>query len=196
LAHRCRVGAVHLIITGAGSAAALAVGTPGLRAQPREVRLAEQFGIGYLPLSIMKMRKLLEEEAKTRGVDVTTSWMRFTYGTAMSGTLIGNNLDFTSGGIGLRLTIWARTRGNLDVKGVAALNAMPLYLNTINPTVRTIADFTERDRIALPAVKVSIQAVILRMAAEKVFGVGNHTRLDRLTVSMSSSQVMVAMPSG
>jgi NitT/TauT family transport system substrate-binding protein len=160
------------------------------------VRLAEQFGIGYLPLSIMKMRKLLEEEAKTRGVDVTTSWMRFTYGTAMSGTLIGNNLDFTSGGIGLRLTIWARTRGNLDVKGVAALNAMPLYLNTINPTVRTIADFTERDRIALPAVKVSIQAVILRMAAEKVFGVGNHTRLDRLTVSMSSFQVMVAMPSG
>jgi NitT/TauT family transport system substrate-binding protein len=144
----------------------------------------------------MKVRKLLEEEAKTRGVDVTTSWVRFTSGTAMNEALISNNLDFASGGVGPLLTIWARTRGNLDVKGVAALNAMPLYLNTINPNVRTIADFTERDRIALPAVKVSIQAVILRMAAEKAFGVANHTRLDRLTVSMSSSQVMAAMPSG
>lgn len=184
------------LITGAGSAAALAVGAPGLRAQPREVRLAEQFGIGYLPLSIMKVRKLLEEEAKTRGVDVTTSWVRFTSGTAMNEALISNNLDFASGGVGPLLTIWARTRGNLDVKGVAALNAMPLYLNTINPNVRTIADFTERDRIALPAVKVSIQAVILQMAAEKAFGVGNHTKLDHLTVSMSHPDGMAAMLSG
>jgi NitT/TauT family transport system substrate-binding protein len=184
------------LIACVGGATALGFGAPGLRAQPREVRLAEQFGIGYLPLSIMKVRKLLEQEAKARGVDVTTSWVRFASGTAMNEALISDNLDFASGGVGPLLTIWARTRGNLDVKGVAALNGMPLYLNTINPNVRTIADFTERDRIALPAVKVSIQAVILQMAAERVFGPGNHTRLDHLTVSMSHPDGMAAMMSG
>lgn len=183
------------LLAGAG-AAALGLAAPALRAQPREVRLAEQFGIGYLPLSVMKVRRLLEEEAARRGVSITTSWVRFASGTAMNEALISNNLDFASGGVGPLLTIWARTRGNLDVKGVAALNAMPLYLNTVNPNVRTIADFTDRDRIALPAVKVSIQAVILQMAAEKVFGPGNHTRLDHLTVSMSHPDGMAAMLSG
>ncbi|WP_337876254.1 ABC transporter substrate-binding protein [Elioraea sp.] len=184
------------LIAGLGGAAAAALAVPALRAQPREVRLAEQFGIGYLPLSIMKVRKLLEAEAKARGVEVTTAWVRFASGTAMNEALISDNLDFASGGVGPLLTIWARTRGNLDVKGVASLNSMPLYLNTINPNVKTIADFTEKDRIALPAVKVSIQAVILQMAAEKAFGPGNHTRLDHLTVSMSHPDGMAAMLSG
>ena len=184
------------LIVGLGGAAAAGFAAPALRAQPREVRLAEQFGIGYLPLSIMKVRKLLEAEARARGVEVTTAWIRFAAGTAINEALISDNLDFASGGVGPLLTIWARTRGNLDVKGVAALNSMPLYLNTINPNVKTIADFTEKDRIALPAVKVSIQAVILQMAAEKAFGPGNHTRLDHLTVSMSHPDGMAAMLSG
>ena len=184
------------LIVGLGGAAAAGFAAPALRAQPREVRLAEQFGIGYLPLSIMKVRKLLEAEARARGVEVTTAWVRFASGTEMNEALISDNLDFASGGVGPLLTIWARTRGNLDVKGVAALNSMPLYLNTINPNVKTIADFTEKDRIALPAVKVSIQAVILQMAAEKAFGPGNHTRLDHLTVSMSHPDGMAAMLSG
>ena len=184
------------LIVGLGGAAAAGFAAPALRAQPREVRLAEQFGIGYLPLSIMKVRKLLEAEARARGVEVTTAWVRFAAGTAINEALISDNLDFASGGVGPLLTIWARTRGNLDVKGVAALNSMPLYLNTINPNVKTIADFTEKDRIALPAVKVSIQAVILQMAAEKAFGPGNHRRLDHLTVSMSHPDGMAAMLSG
>lgn len=184
------------LIAGLGGAAAAGLAAPGLRAEPREVRLAEQFGIGYLPLSIMKVRKLLEAEAKARGVEITSSWVRFASGTAMNEALISDNLDFASGGVGPLLTIWGRTRGNLDVKGVASLNSMPLYLNTINPGVKTIADLTDRDRIALPAVKVSIQAVTLQMAAEKAFGAGNHTRLDHLTVSMSHPDGMAAMMSG
>ena len=44
--------------------------------------------------------------------------------------------------------------------------------------MKTIKDFTEKDRIALPAVRVSIQAVVLQMAAEKVFGKGQEHKLD------------------
>lgn len=180
----------------AAGAVMVAPGAPALRAQPRQVRIAEQFGIGYLPLSIVKVRRLLEEEAAARGVSVSISWIRFASGVAMNEALISNNLDIASGGVGPLLTIWARTRGNLDVRGIAALNAMPIYLNTVNPNVRIIADFTDRDRIALPAVKVSIQAVVLQMAAEQVFGRGNHERLDHLTVSMSHPDGMGAMLSG
>ena len=63
------------------------------------------------------------------------------------------------------------------------MNSMPLYLNTNNPNVKSIKDFTSKDKIALPAVKVSIQAVTLQMAAEKEFGEGNQNKLDALTVS-------------
>jgi NitT/TauT family transport system substrate-binding protein len=122
--------------------------------------------------------------------------VQFTGGPPMNEAILSGTLDFASGGVGPLLTIWGRTRGNLGVKGVAAINAMPLYLNTINPDVKTIKDFTEKDRIALPAVKVSIQAVTLAMAAEKVFGPGQHGKLDPLTVSLSHPDGMAQMMSG
>ena len=73
---------------------------------------------------------------------------------------------------------------------------MPLYLNTRNPKVKTIKDFTDKDKIALPAVKVSIQAVTLQMAAEKAFGEGQQNKLDHLTVSMSHPDAQTALLSG
>jgi NitT/TauT family transport system substrate-binding protein len=45
--------------------------------------------------------------------------------------------------------------------------AMVLY--TINPNVKTIADFTENDRIAVPSVRISFNAMMLEMAAEKLW---------------------------
>lgn len=56
--------------------------------------------------------------------------------------------------------------------------------------------FTERDRIALPAVKMSIQAALLQMACEQEFGAGKHEQLDHLTVSMSHPDATAAMLSG
>ena len=113
----------------------------------------------------------------------------------MNEALISGNLDFASGGVGPMVTIWARTKNNMKVKGVTALNSMPLYLNTINPNVKTIKDFTDKDRIALPAVRVSMQAVILQMAAEKVFGKGEEHKLDGWTVSLSHPDGLAQMMS-
>ena len=114
----------------------------------------------------------------------------------MNEAIISGNLDFASGGVGPLLTIWSKTRGNLGVKGVAALNAMPLDLNSNNPNVKTIKDFTDKDRIALPGVKVSIQAVTLQMAAEKVFGRGQYDKLDSLTVTLGHPDGMAQLLSG
>ena len=168
----------------------------GANAEPRTVRIATQYGISYLPLTIMAEKNLLEAEGKKRGLDLKADWVRFTGGPPMNEALISGNLDFASGGVGPFTTIWARTRSNLKVKGITALNSMPLWLNSINPNVKTIKDFTEKDRIALPAVRVSMQAVILQMAAEKVFGKGQEHKLDAWTVSLSHPDGLAQMMSG
>jgi NitT/TauT family transport system substrate-binding protein len=190
----------HRIGTIAAAAAALALGTlmgvGSALAQTKTVRLAKQFGISYLPLTIMEEKKLLEQHGKRLGLDLATEWVKFTGGPPMNEAIVSGNLDFASGGVGPLLTIWGRTRNNIGVKGVAAINSMPLYLNTINPDVKTIKDFTDKDRIALPAVKVSIQAVTLQMAAEKAFGPGQHGKLDHLTVSLGHPDGMAQMMSG
>jgi NitT/TauT family transport system substrate-binding protein len=176
--------------------AIFALASTAAKAEPRVVRIATQYGISYLPLTIMAEKKLLESEGKKLGLDLGTDWVRFTGGPPMNEALISGNLDFASGGVGPMVTIWARTKANLKVKGICAINSMPLWLNSINPDVKTIKDFTEKDRIALPAVRVSMQAVILQMAAEKVFGKGQEHKLDPWTVSLSHPDGLAQMMSG
>ncbi len=166
------------------------------KAEPRVVKIATQYGISYLPLTIMAEKKLLEQEGKKLGLDLSAEWLRLTAGPPMNEALISGNLDFASGGVGPMVTIWARTQSGLKVKGITALNSMPLWLNSINPNVRTIKDFTDKDRIALPAVRVSMQAVILQMAVEKEFGKDQAHKLDAWTVSLSHPDGLAQMMSG
>ena len=162
-----------------------------LPAAAQTVRIAQQFGIGYLPLLVLRDRALLEQEGLARGLTLHAEWIVLSSGAAMNDALLSGNLDIAAGGTGPALTLWAKTRTKLRVKGVAALNAMPLWLTTTNPNVHSIRDFTEQDRIALPAVKVSGQAVTLQMAARQAFGPGQSGRLDHLTVSMEIGRAHV-----
>ena len=166
------------------------------RGELSEINIAQQYGIGYLSLMVMEDQKLIEKHAKAAGLDVKVNWAKFAGGNVMNDALLSNSLQIASGGVGPMITMWTRTRGNLDVKGIAALNSMPLYLNTRNPNVKSIKDFTEKDKIALPAVKVSVQALTLQMAAEQAFGEGQHAKLDALTVSMSHPDAQTALLSG
>jgi len=178
-----------------GAGLVLAFSTAAL-AEMAEIKVAQQYGISYLPLMIMEEQKLIEKQAKANGVEVTVGWAKFAGGNVMNDALLSGSLQFASGGVGPLVTMWARTRGNLDVKAVAAINSMPLLLNTRNPAVKTIKDFSDKDKIALPAVKVSIQAVTLQMAAEKAFGEGQQNKLDPLTVTLSHPDAQAALLSG
>jgi NitT/TauT family transport system substrate-binding protein len=166
------------------------------RGEMSEIKVAQQYGISYLPLMLMEDQKLIEKQAKAAGLDVAVGWVKFAGGNVMNDALLSNSVQFASGGVAPLVTLWARTKGNLDVKAVSAINSMPLYLNTRNPNVKTVKDFTDKDRIALPAVKVSIQAVTLQMAAEKAYGEAQYARLDPLTVTMSHPDGQTALLSG
>ena len=98
---------------------------------------------------VMRERKLIEKQAERMGVaPLQVKWSVFGSGADMNLALISRTLDFASGGVAPVLQAWDRTRGNLAIKGVAALGSLPLIsLNTVNPKVRTIRDFTASDRI-------------------------------------------------
>ena len=157
------------------------------------IRLAGEYGISYLPLTVIKTQHLLEQLGEQQGMNVKTTWLQFTGGAAMNEALIAGDLDIATGGVAPMVLLWARTRDNLRVQAIAALNTMPLYLNTIDPGVHSIKDFKDTDRIAMPAAGVSIQAITLMMASAKEFGPDQAKKLNPLTVSMSHPDGMAAL---
>jgi NitT/TauT family transport system substrate-binding protein len=167
------------------------------RAEATTVRVAKQFGLAYVQYAIMEDRGLIEKHAKSAGLgDVKVEWAQFRGPDVMNDALISGNVDFISFGLPGLLTIWDRSKGLIDVKGVAGLNVLPYALMVRDDGIKTIADFTEKHRIAMPAVKVSLQAILLQMAAEKLYGVGNHNRFDPFTVTMAHPDATIAMISG
>jgi NitT/TauT family transport system substrate-binding protein len=79
---------------------------------------------------------------------------------------------------------------------VLGLNAAPLMLMVRDPSIKSLKDFKDNHRIALPAVKVANQAIILQMAAAREFGEAKWGALDHLTVSMSHPDATAAMLGG
>lgn len=177
-----------------GFIATVLAGT-AVRAQVPEIRFARQFSMGYLQFNVMEQHKLLEKHAKALGIpEVKVVWATFNSPAAMNDALLSGSIDIVSGGVPGLLTIWARTHGTANaVKGIAAFTSQPVLLNTRNPNVKSIADFTEQDKIAVPAVKISLQAMMLQMAAAKQWGQANYAKLDALTVGMSPPDATIAL---
>jgi NitT/TauT family transport system substrate-binding protein len=162
-----------------------------------EIRIAEQFGLGYLPLMLMQQLGLIEQFAREASLgDVHITWIRYPSGKAMNSALQLGMLDIASGGVPPLLRIWGSTVGSSQVKGLTPLAAMPMYLNVNSPRIKGLADFTNRDFIALPAVGESSQAIVLRMAAARQWGPKGDDKLDAFTVSMGHPQAMEALLSG
>jgi NitT/TauT family transport system substrate-binding protein len=178
--------------------AAFAISAAATSATAAEIRLAEQFSMGYLQFNVMKRDRLIEKYATQRGLkDFKVSWQRFNGPAAMNEALLSGSTDIVAGGVPGLITLWDKTKGtSFEVKGICALSSQPFLLNTSNPEIKSIKDFSERDRIALPSIKVSVQAVVLQMAVAAAFGEENYARLDPLTVSMSPPDSTIALLSG
>jgi NitT/TauT family transport system substrate-binding protein len=170
---------------------------PPTRAEITEIRIAQQFGLTYLPLVVARNQHLVEKRAAAAGLkDIKVTWVRFGGGSAMNNALLTGNIEFASAGLGPLLTLWDKTGQNLGVRGVAALDASAVFLNVNRPELKTLTDLRDTDRIALPGVKVSHQAILLQMAAAKVFGADQYDRLDKLTVTLAHPDAFTALLSG
>lgn len=180
-----------------GSLGLLALRRPA-RAEVAEVGVARQPSLGHLPLMIMEERGLLQKHATALGLrGLGARYVTLAGGAAMNDALLSGSVQFVAGGVPPLVLLWSKTEGTgMAVKGVAAMNAMPLRMNTNAARIRSLSDFTDRDKIALPAVKVSVQAMFLQMAAEKELGEARRNDLDRLTVTLSHPDGMAALLSG
>jgi NitT/TauT family transport system substrate-binding protein len=177
--------------------AALVAAQRPAHAEANQVRIARQWGLAWMPFVLMERNKIIERRAKEAGLgDTKTDWLTFSGGNVMNDALLSGNLDYATTGIPGFLILWDKAAGALPVKAVSGFGAVPFALITRNPHVKTIKDFTAADKIALPTVKISGQAVLLQMAAEKAFGVGNHTKLDELTISRGNPDGHSALVSG
>ena len=163
-------------------------------AEVNEVRFARQLGLGYLQFYVMEEQKLVEKHAQALGLAVTTRWLPLGTPTAINDALLTGSADIIGVGLPGFLTLWDKTRSILDVTAIAALNRQPAFLNTRKPEIKSLRDFTDNDRIALPAPKVSVQAIMLEMMAEKTLG--KYDALDRLTVGMSHPDGTAALLTG
>ena len=160
------------------------------------IRIAQQFGIVYLMLNVAEEQKLIEKHAKAAGVDAKVEFVRLSGGAAVNDALLAGNIDIAGAGVGPLLTIWDRTKGKQNVRGVASLGNFPYYLVSNNPAVKTIADFTAKDRIALPAVGVSVQSRILQLASAKLCGDKEFARLDKFSVALPHPDAAAAIIKG
>jgi NitT/TauT family transport system substrate-binding protein len=158
--------------------------------------MSRGLSLGFLPSIVMEDQKLIEKHAKAAGLgDIDVQWHAFIGGSTMNEQLIAGQVDFAAGGPPPFMVLWDRT-GKLPqaVKGVAAICSSPMYLLTRNPDIKTVKDFTSKDRIAVPGLKISDQAVVLKMAAEKAFG--DQAHLDPMTVMLSLPDAYAMLLSG
>ncbi|MEJ5041873.1 ABC transporter substrate-binding protein [Pseudomonas sp. B21-036] len=161
-----------------------------------EIRIAEQFGIVYLLLNVVRDQHLIEKHGKAQGIDIKVDWTQLSGGAAINDALLSGSVDIAGAGVGPLLTIWDRTYGRQNVKAVASLGNFPYYLVSSNPNVKTIADFTEKDRIALPAVGVSVQSRFLQYAAAQQWGDKDYARLDKYTLAVPHPDATAALLAG
>ncbi len=147
------------------------------------LRIANQPGLGYLPLIVIREQKLLEK----RVPGLTVEWIELTSGPAIRDAMLAGKLDVGSGGT--TPFIQGYDKG-VKWKVAAALVDMPLFMNTWKPNIKTLKDFGPDDRIASPA-PGSIQHITLQMAAKTQLG--DPHALDNRLVTMAHPDALAAL---
>lgn len=153
-------------------------------------------GFGFLPLHIMKQHNLVEKHAAKLGHTMKVNWSNIGGPSAMIDALLSGSAHFISAGPPSFLILWDRTKGNANVKGVAAMSSMPMNLNTRAEHLKSIDDLRPTDKIAVTSVKSSIPSIIMQMYAVEKYGKDQAFRFDPYTVTMNHGDAAAALLSG
>jgi NitT/TauT family transport system substrate-binding protein len=183
----------HMTIRALRAAGLLLASASAPRAELSEITVAQQFGVAFLPLMLMERDGLIEKHAKAAGVEVKTNWQKVAGPSVINDGLLSGNVHFGAVGAPSLVTLWSRTKTNAGIKGMAAMTSYPLYFVTRNPDLKSLKDLSGKDKIAVPSVKISTQAIMLQMAAADLFGQPNYQKFDELTVSLSHPDALLAL---
>jgi sulfonate transport system substrate-binding protein len=172
-------------------ASALAI-TSATAAESTEFHIARQPGIVYLQPVLMEENKLVEKHAAALGLnDLKVRWSIITSGGVMTEALISGSIDMAVTGLSNMLLLWDKTKGG--VKTVAGVAGTSFLLLIRNPNVKSVKDFGPDDRIAVPTIRASMQAMLLGMALEQAYGSGQHGKLDVNQVQIGHPDALQAL---
>lgn len=182
----------------AGALAAPMVSKFAFASEASSVNITMQHGLPYLPLMVMDRLKLVEKHAEKAGVPgLTASYSRLGGTSSLIDALLSGQMHFGVTGVPGLITLWNKTVGTAnEVRALSAVQSMPYVLVTNNPAVKSLGDFSDNDKIAVPSVKVSSQAVCLQMAAAKEWGMESYDRLDGFTITRPHPDAATAVISG
>ena len=154
--------------------------------EPPSIGIAEQYGIAYAPLTIMKEKGFLEQELP----DVAIRWQQFGGPTAIRESMLNGDVDF--GFMGVAPVLIGIDNG-MEWKYAAGISSNEVAIVTSRPEIKTLADFTGEDRIAILSPGCT-QHILLCMLAEQQLG--DPMALDGQLVSMSHPDALQALLSG
>jgi len=178
----------------------LAGASQSARAETKELRIGVQYGLGYLPLYVAAEAGLFAKHMRARGLNpVPVSIVNFTGGPQIQDGLLSQSLEVGAGGVTAMLITRDKTRraGDQEILGLTALSSVPYELWTVAANLRSLRDLDPRTtRIGLPAVKVSVPAIFLQMAAEQIYGAGKHEAFDSMTVSLAQPEGVTSLLAG
>lgn len=161
-------------------------GAGGGGGEASTITIAYQPGIGYAPLLIMKQQGWLQRDLKGKKI----VYKQLDSGAAIRDGMLSGDIQVGSGGLGPFLVGWAK---GIDWKVIAAMEDMDLWLMAKKPQYKTLADFKDGGKIAMPAPD-SIQAVVLSKGAQAELGDPN--ALDKNIVSLGHPDGLQALLSG
>lgn len=159
--------------------------------------LVSQHGLPYLPLMVMSELKLVQKYAQKAGLGSLEPEFKSLGGTqSLIDALLSGQMHFGVTGVPGLCTLWDKTAGTAnEVRALSAVQSMPFVLVTNRDGIKSIKDFNSGDKIAVPAVKVSAQALCLQMAAAKEWGQDQYAKLDPLTITRSHPDAAAAVMS-
>lgn len=167
------------------------VGPSGAQ-EKTEISITRQPGIVYFPSHIMEKQRLIEKHAAALGLDgLKVNWVNLSGGSAQTDAMLAGNVDVVNTGVGNLLLLNDRTKGG--VKAIVATSALPLALISRDPNIKSIADIKAGDKIAVPTIKVSTQAILLQMASAKLYGDDQYAKLDVNTVQLGHPDALAAL---
>lgn len=179
-------------------AAVVLLATKPAAADVATLRIVVPADLAALSLIVAAHDGLVEKQAQARGLaGVTVQWLTPNGGNPLDQLLKGEaDVVATTDLVGFLLAWDERSGTPEEIRGLAALARMPYQLLSRNPAIQTIRDFSAKDRIAVPAPKVSLPAVLLQMAAANEWGGEHYDKLDALTVARAGDDADNALHSG
>ena len=153
--------------------------------------VADQFGLAYAPIAVMKSKGFLEERLRENGqAGLEVQWKTLGNTSSIREAMLAEEIDIAFIGIPPFLI---GLDNAMDWKIISGLSESAVGLITSDASLESISDITKDHRIITPQ-PGSIQHILLSMAAERELG--DAKAFDKQLLSMSHPDGLTTMLSG